>query len=61
MNETWDDFAAATWGELTDEWERADLAARWMLRGSPPSPAHYRDVMHALADDAPTLVVEFAR
>lgn len=59
MNETWEDTVTAAWADLTDEWERADLAARWMLRGGPPSPLHYRDVMDALISDAPTLVVEF--
>ena len=59
MNETWEDTVTAAWADLTDEWERADLAARWMLRGGPPSPEHYRDVMEAAADVEPPLVVEF--
>lgn len=34
---------------LAAAWERAALAARWMLRNGPPTPEHYRAVMDALA------------
>ena len=46
--------------ELVDARARAELAAKWMIRHGPPSPAHYRAVMDALdateRSDAPELV-----
>ncbi len=43
-----DDDTDAVGVDLVVAWERAELAARWMLRNGPPSPEHYRAVMDAL-------------
>lgn len=41
---------------------RIELAARWMLRSGPPTPAHYVAVMEAAADlVVPLDIVDAAR
>lgn len=40
---------------------RIELAARWMLRSGPPTPAHYVAVMEAAALVVPVDLVDAAR